>query len=163
MAANSSAHPTRAGYNQSGGAYFVTLAPLAADGDAVGTYINRLSAAGSNSGGAFVQPTLALVPMSSILGLDNTGGHGLFASTIVSQNKLLKDMGRTVVSAGRVFRKFAPVVATTAPPYTSGVVSSFGIVGAPAAGANAGFGSFYLEVGREGAAGGAPAPVARYF
>ena len=156
MAANSSSHPARAGFNQSGGAYFVTLAPLAATADAVGSYINQLSAAGSNSGGAYVNPTLTLVPMSTILGLDATGGHGVFASTIVSQNKLLKDMGRTVVSAGRTFRKFAPVVATSAT-----VPSSFGVVGASAAGANAGFGSFYLEVAREGA--GAPAPIARYF
>jgi hypothetical protein len=77
------------------------------------------------------------------------------ALATVGANKVIKDMGRTVVSAGRVFRKFAPVVNT-------GANSSFGVVGVAAAGANAGFGSFYLEVGREGA-GAAPAPIARYF
>jgi len=74
-------------------------------------------------------------------------------------------MGKTVVSAGRTFRKFAPVVAGLG-------VSSFGVVGAPAAtgNANSGYGSFYLEVGREGLGPTpvanttlGPAPIARYF
>ena len=129
--------------------------PLETSVTAVGSYINQLSAPASGSGGAVVAPALALVSMSSVLGFNTNG-----ASTLVGTGKLLKDMGKTVVSAGRTFRKFAPVVQGLG-------VSSFGVVGAAASGASAGYGSFYLEVGREGFAGptttGAPAPIARYF
>ena len=156
MASGANAFTSRAGFNQSGGAHFMTLTGLDGALGATGSYINTLVTAGSNSGGAFTSPTLALVAMSTILSSATPAN----ASTIVGGNKVLKDMGRTVVSAGRTFRKFAPVV--------SGLgVSSFGTVGAPASGANAGYGSFYLEVGREGFAGaagaGAPAPIVRYF
>jgi hypothetical protein len=154
MAANSSAHPAVAGFNQSGGAYFITLAALVnVDGTTVAnSFVHTLTAAGSNSGGAFVQPTLAPALMSAILPATTTATS---AAAVVGVNKVIKDMGRTVVSAGRVFRKFAPVVNT-------GANSSFGVVGVAAAGANAGFGAFYLEVGREGASAN-PAPIARYF
>jgi hypothetical protein len=64
-------------------------------------------------------------------------------------------MGKSVVSSGRVFRKFAPVVTAA-----KGGVSSFGVVGVAGSAANTGYASFYLEVGREGS--GAPAPVAKY-
>ena len=127
--------------------------------NSVGGFINTLVTAGSNSGGAFAQPTLSIVSMSTVLGVATGTGTasspGNQAVAMVGANKVLKDMGRTVVSAGRVFRKFAPVVNT-------GAASTFGVTGPAASGANAGFGAFYLEVGREGA-GAAPAPVARYF
>ena len=147
---NTGAHPLKAGFNQSGGAYFMTLAALeATTGTAV--YVNTLASAGSNSGGAFVGPTLALATMASIIG---TGTTAAAAAGLVGQNTLLKDMGKTVVSSGRVFRKFAPVVRNT----------SNGVVGQAAVAPNAGYGSFYLEVGREtvGGTGAAPAPIARY-
>ena len=113
------------------------------------SYINTITTAGSNSGGAFSNASFTKVSMSSIVG-SNTNG----ASTLVAANKVLKDMGRTVVSAGRTFRKFAPVVA--------GLASTFGVTGSPATTLTTGFASFYLEVGREGA-GSTPAPVVRYF
>jgi hypothetical protein len=91
------------------------------------------------------------VTMANVLNLAASSG----VSGTVGLNKVLKDMGRTVVSAGRTFRKFAPVVAGLG-------ATSFGTVGAPASGANAGYGSFYLEVGREGV-GATPAPIVRYF
>ena len=119
-----------------------------------GSYINTLTAAPTGSGGAVVPPSLALVAMSTVVGGPITAAA---ASTIVGQGKLLKDMGKTVVSAGRTFRKFAPVVSN------AGTVSSFGVLGVAASGANAGYGSFYLEVGREGQGPAAPAPIARYF
>jgi hypothetical protein len=74
---------------------------------------------------------------------------------LVGAGKLLKDMGKSVVSANRVFRKFAPVVQGLG-------VSSFGVTGAAGTATNTGYGSFYLEVGREGQ-GATPAPIARYF
>lgn len=76
----------------------------------------------------------------------------------VSTNSLLKDMGQTIVSSLRVFRKVAPVapVGVTANPYTGGDVS-FG-VSTTTSGTVALVG--YIELGYEGF-GGAD-PVARY-
>ena len=159
MSAGTNAFGAKAGFNQSGGTYFMTLAALDAALGARGDYINMLTTAGSNSGGAWVGPTLSNVPMSTILGFGV--GAASNASTIVGSGKLLKDMGRTVVSAGRTFRKFAPVLSGNA-------LSTFGVVGGAGTSTNAGYGSFYLEVGREGSAltnsgVGSPAPIARYF
>ena len=151
---NTGAHPLKAGFNQSGGAYFMTLAALEPGTAGTALYVNTLTSAGSNSGGAFVGPTLALTPMSNVLGA-GIASHAN-AAALVAANTLLKDMGKTVVSSGRVFRKFAPVARNT----SNGVVG--GPTGTPTA-ANAGYGSFYLEVGMGSAAAGAvPAPIARY-
>ncbi len=156
MSAGTNAFGARAGFNQSGGAYFVTLAALDGTNGAIGNYINTITAVGSNSGGADAQPTLALTAMSTVLARDQATTGNFNASTIVGSGKLLKDMGRTVVSAGRTFRKFAPVVA--------GVPSTFGTFGPAGTTTNAGYGAFYLEVGREGAgAASNVAPIARYF
>ena len=155
---NTGAHPLKAGFNQSGGAYFMTLAELEATGATVPAgYINALVSGGSNSGGAFANPTLSTVTMANILGA-GTATANVYA--LVKANALLKDMGKTVVSSGRVFRKFAPVSRNT----------SNGVVGAAAVSPNTGYGSFYLEVGMgqlpapAGAAAnaGSPAPIARY-
>ena len=134
------------GFNTSGGAYYIVTKDLeAVAGTAV--FVHVLTNAGSNSGGAWVAPTLAPATMSAVVG---SGISAANAANLVKAGALLKDMGKTVVSAGRVFRKFAPVV--------SG--ASAGVVGAPAAAPNTGYAAFYLEVGREGS--GAPAPVAKY-
>jgi hypothetical protein len=160
MSGGTNAFPAKAGFNQSGGGYFMCIQPLETNSLSLGGYINTISVAPTGSGGATVPPTLALVSMSSILGLATTSG-----STLVATGKLLKDMGRTVVSAGRTFRKFAPVVQALGANNTS----SFGIIGTAATTTNAGYGAFYLEVGRDGSAAsqgtgaGAPAPIARYF
>lgn len=161
MAANSSAHPARAGLNQSGGAYFICVSPLEPLGAAgiapsVGGFVNVLTAASSGSGGAYVAPVLATVTMSNVLSAASAGQASTMGA-LVGTGKLLKDMGRTVVSGARVFRKFAPVVVN------AGTNSSFGVVGSAGSGANAGYGSFYLEVGREGQGTATPAPIARYF
>lgn len=162
MSSGTNAHPARAGFNQSGGAYFMTLAPFETQGTAgvaptAGTFVNSLVNPGSNSGGAWIPPTLSTVTMSNVLGATTAAQASTMGASIglTAANKMLRDMGRTVVSAGRTFRKFAPVVAGLG-------VSSFGVAGAPASGANAGYGAFYLEVGREGF-GTTPAPIARYF
>jgi hypothetical protein len=152
---NTGAHPLRAGFNQSGGAYFMTLAALEpTPGTLATTYVNTLLSAGSNSGGAFVGPTLAQTLMSNVLGT-GIATHAA-AAALVGANTVLKDMGKTVVSSGRVFRKFAPVARNT----------SNGVVGGAAVAPNAGYGSFYLEVGMGAPAtvGGnpVPAPIARY-
>ena len=120
-------------------------------------YVNTIATAATGSGGAVVAPVLALTSMSTILPATTTAANAIGT---VGASKLLKDMGKTVVSAGRTFRKFAPVVAGLG-------VSSFGVVGAAGTATNTGYGSFYLEVGREGFAAsattGLPAPIVRYF
>lgn len=158
MSAGTNAFGARAGFNQSGGAYFMCLLALEPSVTTIGSTINTVVTAPAGSGGATVPPTLNLVSMSSVLGFATNG-----ASSLVAQGKLLKDMGKTVVSAGRTFRKFAPVVQGLG-------VSSFGVVGAAGTTLSPGYGSFYLEVGREGSGAsnavggaGAPAPIVRYF
>ena len=154
MANNSSAYSAKTGFNQSGGAYFIVTASLDNALGVAPSYINTLATGSSNSGGGWTSPTFVLTSMSSVLGLTATTAHYQFGSTIVGPGALLKDMGRTAISSGRTFRKFEPVVAS----------ASMGVVGGPAVVPNAGYGSFYLEVGREGNSGAAgPAPIARYF
>ena len=150
-----SAGPVNAGFNQSGGAYYMVLQNLETVGTgAAGAYIKALETAGSNSGGAWVGPTLVAVSMSTILGNTGTVGATGQGSTLVAAGALLRDMGKTIVSSVRVFRKFAPVVAAGT------FNSSFGTVGQAAVAPNTGYGSFYLEIGREGT--GVPAPIVRY-
>jgi hypothetical protein len=143
---NTGAFPSRAGWNQSGGAHFIVMTQLD------NTHINKLNSAGSNSGGAFVGPTFALVAA-------NDAAIGLGAADVAA-GKLLKDMGKTLVSSGRTFRKFQ-AVGTGAVKFAS----TFGVNGAATVAPNPGYGSFYLEVGREGSAGATavPAPILRYF
>jgi hypothetical protein len=185
MSSGTNAHPSRAGFNQSGGAYFMILQPLTLDngsGGSAGTnavtaataytpanqtsHMYRLATAGSNSGGAWVAPTFVAANARDAFGIDAGSATVAAASagaiTDVAAGKLLKDMGKTVVSSGRTFRKFA-AVGTGSLKYAS----SFGVVGGTASSPNAGYASFYLEVGREGnpgaPSGAFPAPIARYF
>ena len=146
---NTGAHPLRAGFNQSGGAHFICMSPLEATPGGTAVYVNTLASAGSNSGGAFVGPTFALATMSNVLGAGVTAHTNAIA--LVAQGAVLKDMGKTVVSSGRVFRKFAPVSRNT----------SNGVIGGAAVAPNTGYASFYLEVGM-GTSTAAPAPIARY-
>lgn len=163
MSAFNGAHSVRGGYNQSGGAYFIATANLDnVDSPAAApAYINVIASGGSNSGGAWAPPTLKLVSMSTVVlnnALPADAAHYGYYSSIVQRGALLKDMGRTIVSSGRTFRKFAPVVSSDR------TASSLGVFGNVSAAPNAGYGSFYLEVGREGQTGtAAPAPIARYF
>lgn len=162
MSAFNGAHSVRGGFNQSGGAHFICVSDLETRGAAgaapttTGLFINTLTAAGSNSGGAWVPPTLASNTFSNVL-VAGSAGQASTMSGLVGRGALLKDMGRTVISAGRTFRKFAPVVAN------AGTASSFGVVGTTSSASNAGYGAFYLEVGREGQGTATPAPIARYF
>jgi hypothetical protein len=144
MSANSAAHSAKGGFNQSGGAHFIVLTSLD------NTHINRLATAGSNSGGAVVAPTFSAVAATD-------ASIGLLAADVAA-GKILKDMGRTIVSSGRTFRKFAAVGSGAAR-----FNSSLGVGGTPASAPNAGFGTFYLEVGREGQGTAVPAPIARYL
>jgi hypothetical protein len=172
---NTGAHPVKAGFNQSGGAYFMITAPNGLANDATGaaavtaatlynaaagtSHMYRLASAGSNSGGAFVPPTFVVANARDAFGVPSTDAAGAAgAAAEVGQGKLLRDMGKTVVSSGRTFRKFA-----AAGTGNARYASSFGVQGGPAVAPNTGYASFYLEVGREGAGTAPPAPIARYF
>jgi hypothetical protein len=162
---NTGALPSRAGWNQSGGAHFIIMTDLAnANGTTVSAYLNTFSNAASNSGGAFTQGSFKLVSAREAFGLPSDTAVGVAAAGVaVGAGKLLKDMGKTVVSSGRTFRKFQAVATGSA-----NFVSSFGVQGGAApspANGNTGYADFYLEVGREGSAGAAaaPAPILRYF
>jgi hypothetical protein len=149
MSAYSGAFGTQAGYNQSGGGYYLVISSI--------IHSNFLGfTPGSGSGGAATTGTFA--PYSTMNAL---AGTGRFASSLTIGN-LIKDMGRTVVSAGRAFRKFQLVGA--AQQSTGGVLGTTGGASSDVAGYYTG----YLEVAAPnggGAAGsysisnpGAPAP-----
>jgi hypothetical protein len=84
-----------------------------------------------------------------------------YAATQFAAGKLIKDMGKTIIDIhGNTYRKFA-VAATGHASYAT----SSGIVGGAVVAPSAGYGSFYLQVGRDGHTNGGvvPAPIARYF
>ena len=135
MATGSSAFPAHAGFNQSGGAYFIVITDISSK---LFSYTP-----GKYSGGATEPGTVAAVTAATL-----AAGTTPIALTA---GKLIKDMGKSVVVGGVTYRKFQAVVAPTA----------------TGAGGQAGrapeYYSFYLEVGREGAANVSPAGIARYF
>ena len=157
MSANLGAHSVKGGFNQSGGSMFMVLTDLEPSAG-TGKYVYTVSVASSNSGGATTAPTFALATMSNVLkGSGIYTGTEAAAAALVQRGDLLKDMGKSVVSEGRTYRKFA--VAATGAAF----VSSFGVVGNGAAAPNTGYGSFYLEVSRDGfASANGPAPIVRY-
>ena len=116
------------GFNQSAGAYYLVISSVA---NQVLTYTP-----GTGSGGAVTQGSFAANALA--------GNY----STVYGAGRLIRDMGKTVVSSGRVFRKFQPVVNTA-----SGA-SSLGVAGSAASATDAGYFTAYLEMGREGQNGG---------
>ena len=125
--------------NDNDAGYFITLGSL------IG-YINARtepSPAGANTGvngGTFSTAQWAF-----------WGAGG--TSTINASGKLLKDMGRTVVSSTRVFRKVQVVV-------PGNQLSSFGVSGPAGTTPNSDYFTGYIELGFDGS--GTPAPVARF-
>ena len=127
------------------------------------TSIGRVTAQVSRATGYYVP----LASLSSVIYAEPTqnanGTTGNFvaanwvttanASTIIAGGAgypgLLKDMGKTLVSAQRTFRKVQLVVSTT---------STFGVTGAAGTAPDAGYLTGYIELGYEGY--GKPAPVA---
>jgi hypothetical protein len=138
MAVNSSAHGAKAGYNQSGGGYFYVAADSAATKLSVYT-------PGAGSGGATTVGSFALaVPGSAV--------YAAGLSTLFKAGNIVKDMGKTVVSSTRVFRKIQAVDSSDATAQ-----AALGVTGGP----DNNYASYYVEVGREGS--GAPAPLVRYM
>jgi len=148
----SSAGPVGRGFKQNAGRYYIPLENL--------TAANKILAytPGSGAGGSFVNGSFSQAAWA--LGTGSAGASP-YTSTIsaIAKGGLLKDMGRTVVSAGRTFRKIQLVCSTV----------STGGVGGPAAGGtpNVDYLTGYIELasgagGSAGNAAGAPAQVAVY-
>jgi hypothetical protein len=145
MATGSGAFSAKAGFNQSGGGYYVTLSSV----------VGQLQSytPGSGSGGATGSGSFAGVTWSN----DGLGARAGATSTLFAANKIIKDMGKTVVSAGRTFRKFQAVVPQ--------LQSSGGVTGVGTAGTNMPvYATGYLEIAKDGDASVAPgtALIARY-
>ena len=89
---------------------------------------------------------------ASWVGTAGPGGGNVYTSSINGPGAgKLRDMGKTYVSSGRVFRKIQLIV-PNAP-------TTFGVEGASATNPNQDYLTGYIELGWEGA--GSPAPVAR--
>ena len=139
MSAYSGAFGSQGGYNQSGGNYFLVLSTISQN--------NLLAYTGqSGSGGA--------TAVGSFASYSTIAATGENYSSAFGASRLIKDMGKTVVSAGRAFRKFQAVNAASA--------STGGIAGQAGTTTQVGYLTAYLEVtapngGGAGAAGGVPA------
>jgi hypothetical protein len=131
--------PLKGGFNQGGGGYYLVLSTVSQD--QILTY-----SGGSGSGGSFVPGSFAAY---STLGITYTAG--LNYSTPFSANRLIKDMGKTVVSAGRTFRKFQGTLPLTV-ANTGFSSPSFGVNGNAGTSTQPGYLTAYLEVSREGSA-----------
>jgi hypothetical protein len=124
-------------------------------GDLRGRILQRTEPTGNTGtlGGGFstatwcFSTTLAAVP----------GGFAAFSTTLATAGQtILRDMGRTVVSSTRTFRKVQYVVPANLAP------STFGVSGQATLAAEA-YLTGYIELGFGGEGGsGLPAPVAHY-
>ena len=83
------------GFNTSGGAYYIVTRDLETVlGTAV--FVNTLVNAGSNSGGAWVGPTLAVATMSAVVGTGTTAQH---AADLVKSSASFASIAAFVASA----------------------------------------------------------------
>ena len=123
MASASGAFGIRAGYNQSGGGYLMIVSSITRS--QLNIYTPGSGTGASMAPGSFTQAGPSDVPDTSVFEV----GH------------LLKDMGRTVVSSGRTFRKVQAVIGMA-----SGASPTYGV-----GGQSPNYTSFYVETGREGA------------
>ncbi len=125
MSSKSGLFQTSSGYAQQGGTYYLTISSVVGQ---LKTYTP-----GTGSGGATTVGTFAPFSYSATVN----------QSSVIGANKVIRDMGKTVVSAGRTFRKFQGVVAQTQ--------STGGVTGDAASSTNPGYLTGYLEVADEGA------------
>lgn len=147
MSAASGAFGARAGFNQSGGGYLMIVSSINAQ-------LNTCTA-GSGSGGATNPPTLAAVPQTGDSVLNQAALAALFGT-----GRVVKDMGKSAVSAGRVFRKIQAVGQAATTVATRGVTGGAEST-SPAA---AGYATYYIETGFEGSNGATVLPaVARFL
>lgn len=113
---------------------------------------------GSGAGGSFAQGTLSTASWAT---LTYNGKANPYLSSINGAGAgMLKDMGKTVVSAGRTFRKVQLVVSQGNAPFGNQAASTFGVGGQNGAGSTPvqDYLTGFIELGFEGQ--GVPAPVA---
>lgn len=126
MSSGSGAFPSKAGYNQSGGAYlYIVDTGLA---DKLQNYTPGSGSGAQTTTGAFSPVVWASEPSRGV-------------STLFVSGRLVRDMGKTVVSAARTFKKIQAVAPTNnASSPTEGVTGPV-----PA------YASYYVETGYAGA------------
>jgi hypothetical protein len=124
MSSHSGHFQASEGYNQQGGAYYYVISSV------VGQF--QTYTPGSGSGGATTVGSFADFAYSGTVD----------QSTILGANNVVKDMGKTVVSAGRTFRKFQAVYPQT--------LSTGGVSGGAASTTNPGYLTGYLEISKDG-------------
>jgi len=144
MSAASGAFGARAGYNQSGGGYLMIVS-------SINTQLNAYTP-GTGSGGATTQGSFSNVSQGD-LSLNFINIAPLFAT-----GRAVKDMGKSVVSAGRVFRKIQALGGPAA-------AAARGVTGnaATTSPAVAGYATYYIETGFEGSCPTALPQVARFL
>jgi hypothetical protein len=137
------------------GGYFVPVAAM------LGQVYARTEPTSNDTGingGYFSSAKWSVVYASG--GIGNATAGNPFCSTLQYPGQgILKDLGRTVVSANRTFRKIQLVVNTKINPST---FSTFGVNGAALGGSTLveDYLTGYIEIGFEGQ--GTPAPVAHF-
>jgi len=121
----------------------------------IGYYINVASLLGKvsayNSAGNSAVSTLSTASWCAAAGINSTVSTQLQTTG----SAILKDMGKTVLSSGRTFRK----VQFVNPTATNSSVT-FGVAGKASTTPNEDYFTGYIELGFEGAAN--PAPVAHF-
>ena len=148
MSAASGAFGARAGFNQSGGYLMIV--------SSINLQLNSLTP-GSGSGGATNPPTFAAVPV---------GGDGVLGrdalTSLFGTGRVVKDMGKSAVSAGRVFRKIQAVnrVDQATPAARTNGVTGGAESTSPAA---AGYATYYIETGFENNNGATALPMVARF
>lgn len=101
-----------------------------------------------------LNPTSLIFSTSNWASANLINGPGLPVSTVSASGAILKDMGKTVVSSLRTFRRVQLML-----PGTNSTFSTFG-VGGRAVSVGDDYLTGYIELGFEG--NGAPAPVAHF-
>lgn len=134
MSSHSGHFQASEGYNQQGGAYYIVISSITAQ---LQTYTPGSGSGGATTVGSFATFSYGATNQSTFLGVGAT----------------IKDMGKTVVSAGRTFRKFQAVAPTS--------YSTAGVAGAQASTTNPGYLTGYLEIDKDGSGVNA-AKIARY-
>ena len=137
--------PLAAGFKQAGG-FFVPLENLTVSGKVLAY------TPGSGAGGSYANGAFTVAPWATF----SNASASPYTSTIsaIAKGGVLRDMGRTVVSAGRAFRKIQLLTAA---------VSTGGVGGtAPGATANTDYLTGYIEIGGPAGVNTSAAQVAYY-
>ncbi len=142
MSSHSGHFQSSEGYNQQGGAYYLIVSSVVGNSSGAGSGFQTYTP-GSGSGGATTVGSFALFSYSG----------SVDQSTVLGTGNVIKDMGKTVVSAGRTFRKFQAVYPQN--------ISTNGVSGVTATTTNPGYMTGYLEIAKDGS-GGSSARIARY-